>query len=127
MAGDSWKSVGKGAVGCGGAGLLLVVTGVVALLVVFMATNERDRRIETGGSTRGADFVAHCIVGLKLKGAADAEWAMARPARSEPLVGSPDLPQEVTCMAEMPDGRLRPYTIRALCPEGASERCTELG
>ena len=127
MAGDSWKSMGKGVVGCGGAVLLLVVAGVVALLVVFMATNERDRRIETGGSIKGADFAAHCIVGLRLKAATDAEWAMARPSRSEPMVVSPDLPQAVTCMAEMPDGRLRPYTIRALCPEGASERCTKLG
>lgn len=127
MAGDSWKAVRKGAVGCGGAGLILVFTGVVAVLLVFMVTNERHRRIETGGSTKGADFVAHCIVGLRLKAAADPDWAMARPARSEPLVASRDLPQAVTCMAEMPDGRLRPYTIRALCPEGASERCTELG
>ena len=65
MAGDSWKSVGKGAVGCGGAGLLLVVTGVVALLVVFMATNERDRRIETGGSTRGRGLRRSLHCGLE--------------------------------------------------------------
>lgn len=127
MTQDSWRGLGKGALGCGAGGLLLIVGAAAILFALFFTSQERDRRVETGGSTRGADFVAHCVVGLRLKAQDDPEWALARPGTAEPIVVDADRPQAVTCMAELPGGISRPYTVRALCPDGLSERCTELG
>lgn len=127
MAGDSWKGIGRGALGCGAGGLLLIVGAAAILFALFFMGEERERRVETGGSTRGADFVAHCVVGLRLKAQDDPEWALARPGTAEPIVVGTERPQAVTCMAELPGGITRPYTVRALCSDGLSQRCTELG
>lgn len=122
----SGSSFLSGFFGCFGVLAAIILCVLLLGFCAVAGSTKKAGRIADGTEKEGSAFIAHCALGLRMKGQIDPAWAGANLALTTPEIRDETPPQVIACGAILRSGQAAAFRVQAICSDGLQGQCVSL-